>query len=196
MKYSLYEECIHKFSDLKFSREELDIIQSIFHISAFGNCESGDSWITKSVNNSTYDHFTIDGDSIKYITQDTYFSYLSSGSSNLNCAHLDVKKADGVYFVDIKDNELSVKFYDTLALSCVDERYNNVKINYRLIEFFDAMGILPDNEYKQNIDLSVLNHFNIINLLMTMDNAFYKLFNGDNIDDLLLEQKYGPVKRK
>ena len=114
----------------------------------------------------------------------------------MKCAHLDVKKADGVYFVHIKDNELSIKFYDTLALSCVEERYNNVKINYRLIEYFDAMGILPDNEYKQNIDLSVLNHFNIIKLLMTMDNAFYKLFNGDNIDDLLLEQKYGPIKKK
>ena len=58
------------------------------------------------------------------------------------------------------------------------------------------MGILPDNEYKQNIDLSVLNHFNIINLLMTMDNAFYKLFNGDSIEDLLDKQKNESVKQK
>ena len=58
------------------------------------------------------------------------------------------------------------------------------------------MGIIPDKEYESNINSLVLDHFNIIKLLMTMDNAFNKLFNGDNIDDLLMEQKYGPVKKK
>ena len=194
MKYSLYTECIQKFGDIKFSREELDIIQSIFHISAFGNINSDNSCITKSVNNFKYDFFKIHKDSIEYITQDTNFWYLNAG--DLKCAHLDLKKADGVYFVHIKDNELSIKFYDSFALSCVQERFDNVKINYRMIEFFNAMGILPDKEYEQNIDLSVLNHFNIINLLMTMDNSFYKLFNGDNIDDLLDKQEFELVKMK
>ena len=46
MKYSLYEECIHKFSDLKFSREELDIIQSTFKISAFENINLDNYCIT------------------------------------------------------------------------------------------------------------------------------------------------------
>lgn len=62
--------------------------------------------------------------------------------------------------------------------------------------FFSVMGIIPDKEYESNINSLVLDHFNIIKLLMTMDNAFNKLFNGDNIDDLLMEQKYGPVKKK
>lgn len=194
MKYSLYEECIHKFSDLKFSREELDIIQSTFNISSFGNIKPDNDCITKSVNNFKYDCFKIHKDSIEYVIQDINFWYLNAG--DLKCAHLDQKKADGVYFVHIKDNELSIKFYDTLALSCLQERYGSVKINYRMIEYFDGMGILPDNEYKQNIDLSVLNHFNIINLLMTMDNAFYKLFNGDSIEDLLDKQKNESVKQK
>ena len=49
--------------------------------------------------------------------------------------------------------------------------------------FFSVMGIIPDKEYESNINSLVLDHFNIIKLLMTMDNAFNKLFNGDNIDD-------------
>ena len=61
--------------------------------------------------------------------------------------------------------------------------------------FFSVMGIIPDKEYESNINSLVLDHFNIIKLLMTMDNAFNKLFNGDNIDDLLIEQKYGPAKK-
>lgn len=58
------------------------------------------------------------------------------------------------------------------------------------------MGIILDKEYESNINSLVLDHFNIIKLLMTMDNAFNKLFNGDNIDDLLIEQKYGPAKKR
>lgn len=194
MKYSLYEECIHKYTDLKFSREELDIIQDTFNISAIGNCELDNGCITKSVNNFKCDHFKINRDLIEYMTQDTYFWYLNA--PDLNCAHLDLKKSDGVYYVHIKNNNLYIKYYDSLALSCFQDRYGNVKMDKDIIEYFSAMGILPDNVYESNINLQVLDHFNIIKLLMTKADTFNMLFNGDNIDDLLMEQKYGPVKKK
>ena len=195
MKYSLYEECIHKFSDLKFSREELDIIQSTFNISVGVNYEIDKKCIIKCVNGSNYYHFEIWSDFIKYVKKDTYFGYKCE--DNLNCAYLVLKKDDGVYFVNIDNHNFSIKYYDDLALSCVQKRYGNVKIDKDIIEYFSAIGILPDNVYESNVNSLILNHFNIIKLLMTRDDSFNKLFNGDNIDDLLIEQKYVPaIKRK
>lgn len=194
MKYSLYEECVHNFSNVRFSSEELNIIQDCFHIYPGGKYDENDKFIKKSVNNSKYDYFKINSSYISYITEDIYFGYLFS--VNLKGGHLVLNKDDGIYSVLISNQEFSIKYYDSYALSFIKQKNGNVDIDYNIIEVFNKLGILPDKQYECEISLLVLDHFNIIKLLMTQNGVFNDLFSGNNIHDLLNKQEYGSEKKK
>lgn len=194
MKYSLFDEYFYNCQDIKFSRSELDIIQDIFNIPAGGKRDANDYCILKYFNNSKGEFFKVHSDGLGYVSENVNFSYITGSKSK--SGHLVIKNNDGIYYILIDNEKLSIKYYDSLAFSCLKERYDDVYVDYNAINLFKTMGIFPDNEYEQKIDLSVLNHFKIVKLLMTMDDVFYKLFNGDNIDNLLDKQESELVIKK
>lgn len=189
MKYSLYEEYSYFFEDGIFKKEELDIIQDMFNILPVGEFNSD----RISHSDGIY-MFNIYSDSINYISDNKSFSFTYNNNS-FSC-FLNLLNKCNIYCVNIVNGYVNIIHYDDIAFKYYSDFNNVVNICDKFYDNFRKIGIIPDNDFRCIINNSILEYFKMINLLISNVDNFSRLFEGELLEELLIDKSNDKCKTK